>query len=91
MRKISFVNESPVALVKKLREENGKDIWICGGASVVQQLMQNDRIDKFYISIIPTILGSEIRLFGTLDAELKLKLVETQSYNGIVETVYEKR
>lgn len=88
---IRFVHESPSNLVRRLKEENGKDIWICGGASIVGQLMQDGLIDKFYISIIPTILGSGVRLFGAIDAELKLKLIETRNYNGIVEVVYEKR
>ena len=39
--KINFTNESSVDLVKKLREESGKDIWICGGASLIQQVRYN--------------------------------------------------
>lgn len=88
---IHFVQETPQDLICRLKEEPGKDIWICGGASIVQQLMQNSLIDKFYISIIPTILGDGIRLFDKADSELKLRLSETRNYNGIVETVYEKR
>lgn len=61
---ISFVDESPVALVKKLREEKGKGIWICGGANLVQQLVKEDLIDCYYITIVPTILGSGIRFLG---------------------------
>ncbi len=38
--KIRFVNENPVALVKRLRKENGKGIWICGGANLIQQLVK---------------------------------------------------
>ena len=89
--KIRFIHESPSNLVRRLKEEDGKDIWICGGASIVQQLMQDGLIDKFYISIIPTILGSGVRLFGPLDVELKLKLMENRNYNGIMEVIYEKR
>lgn len=89
--KIRFIHESPSNLVRRLKEEDGKDIWICGGASIVQQLMQDGLIDKFYISIIPTILGYGVRLFGPLDVELKLKLMENRNYNGIMEVIYEKR
>ena len=89
--KIRFIHESPSNLVRRLKEEDGKDIWICCGASIVQQLMQDGLIDKFYISIIPTILGSGVRLFGPLDVELKLKLMENRNYNGIMEVIYEKR
>ncbi len=46
-----------------LKMEEGKDIWICGGASVVSQLMRESLIDRFHIAIIPTLLGSGVRLF----------------------------
>ena len=61
--KICFVNINPVDLVKSLKEKNGKDIWICGGANIVQQLVNEDLIDCYYITIIPILLGSGIRLF----------------------------
>lgn len=88
---IKFVSESPCSLIRSLKNQSGKDIWICGGANIIDQLIQDNLIDKFHISIIPTILGSGVRLFGMLDQEFRLKLVETRSYNGITEVVYEKR
>ena len=88
--KIKFVNENPCKLVEGLTKKEGKDIWICGGANIVDQLMQGDMIDRFYISVIPTILGDGIRLFGTLDFERKLKLIRTRDYDGITEIVYDR-
>lgn len=88
---IFFTGKSPCDLVKELKSKDGKDIWICGGASIVQQLMETDLIDEYYISVIPTILGSGIRLFGTVRDEIKLKLISTQTYNGIVELIYTRR
>lgn len=88
---IRFTSESPCALVKRLREEEGNGIWICGGASIVRQLMETDLIDTLHISVIPTLLGDGVRLFGPLEKEQKLRLVKTQSYNGITDLVYEKR
>ena len=89
--RIRFTSESPCDLVKRLREEEGKGIWICGGASIVRQLMETDLIDTLHISVIPTLLGDGVRLFGPLEKEQKLRLVKTQSYNGITDLVYEKR
>ena len=65
--KIRFVNKNPADLIKSLKKEKGKDIWICGGADIVHQFMQNNLIDKYYISVIPTILGDGIRLFDVTD------------------------
>ncbi|MDO5550432.1 MAG: dihydrofolate reductase family protein [Lachnospiraceae bacterium] len=88
---IIFTKEDPCALVKKLKQEPGKDIWICGGSKVIQQLMEEDLIDRYYISVIPTILGDGIRLFGTMEKEIKLQLIKTQTYNGITDLVYQHR
>ncbi len=88
---IRFTEEDPCQLVTRLKRETGKDIWICGGASIVRQLMQADLIEQYYINVIPTILGNGIRLFGTFERERKLKLIRTRSYNGITDLVYERR
>ena len=89
--KIHFTNKNPVELLNKLREENGKGIWICGGANLIQQLVREDIIDCYYITIVPTILGSGIRLFGNADHEIKMRLLKTQSYNGMTDLIYIKR
>ena len=41
---IFFTGKEPSALVRELKSKEGKSIWICGGASIVQQLVQNDLI-----------------------------------------------
>lgn len=89
--KIRFVNTNPVSLVKKLQEENGKDIWICGGANIIQQLVNENLIDYYYITIIPTLLGSGIRLFENAKHEIKLKLLNVHSYNGMTDLIYTRR
>ncbi len=88
---IIFVSESPCMLVNSLKQKNGKDIWICGGADIVHQLMQNNLIDKYHISVIPTILGNGIRLFDVINRKTDLQLITSKSSNGIVELVYQKR
>lgn len=88
---ITFVSESPCTLVDNLKQRNGKDIWICGGADIVHQLMQNNLIDKYHISIIPTILGNGIRLFDVMVQKTDLRFITSKNSNGIVELVYQKR
>ncbi len=89
---IRFTEQNPVDLVKQLRRETGKDIWICGGANLIQQLVAEDMIDQYYITVIPTILGSGIRLFKTGNGrKIPLKLVKTQSYNGMTDLIYTRK
>ena len=89
--KIQFVNINPGDLIKKLKEEKGKDIWICGGANLIQQLMNEDLIDCYYITVIPILLGSGIRLFENAKHQIKLRLLKTQSYNGMIDLIYVRR
>ena len=89
--KIIFTQNNPCNIINELKQEKGKSIWVCGGADIIQQLIKNDLIDEYYISVIPTILGSGIRLFGTTSNEIKLKLINTQTYNGITDLIYTRR
>lgn len=89
--RIQFTGKEPCSLVRELKERDGKDIWICGGADIVRQLMAEDLIDMYYISVIPMLLGKGIRLFQESGREIPLKLVKTQSYDGITDLVYERR
>lgn len=88
---IIFTNENLVDLIYSLKSQEGKDIWICGGASIANQLLELNLIDEFYISIIPTILGNGIRLFEEHNKEIKLELINTRNYNGIVDLQYKCR
>lgn len=90
-QRIRFTDENPPELLRRLRTEEGKNIWICGGANLIQQLVNEDMIDQYYISVIPTLLGRGIRLFENGKEEQKLKLLKTQTYNGITDLVYERR
>ena len=67
---IKFIQENPCDLVKRLKQEQGKKIWICGGAKIVQALLKEKLIDEYTISVIPTILGAGIRLFGETVKEI---------------------
>ena len=89
--KIIFTSDNLEELIKKLKGVEGKDIWICGGADLVQQAISSDVIDEYLISIVPTILGNGIKLFSQNDAEHKLKLINTITNNGIVELNYIRR
>lgn len=89
--KIRFVNADPIEMAKNLRAESGKGIWICGGANLAQQFVNEDLIDDYYITMIPTLLGSGIRLFENGKREIKLRLLNTRSYNGMTDLVYTRR
>lgn len=90
-KEIHFTNVSPSELLKELKTTNGKNIWICGGANIVQQLIKENLIDEYYISVIPILLGNGIPLFKKIPVQINLSLKEIRNNNGIAELVYRKR
>jgi len=88
---ITFYNGNIKALVSKLKSESGKNIYCDGGAEIVKLFMQQNLIDEYTISIIPTILGDGKRLFkGGVNA-INLKLQSSKQFeSGLVQLRYVK-
>lgn len=88
---ICFINRDLGPFIAELKAQTGRDIWVCGGANLVTQLLKLDLIDRFHITVIPTILGRGIRLFENREngRENRLRLIGTKSYNGLVDLIYE--
>lgn len=78
-------------LVQRLKSESGKDIYCDGGAEVITELLQNDLIDEFIISIIPILLGDGIRLFKDHRPEQELELISSKSFETGLTQLYYKR
>ncbi|MDE6762187.1 MAG: dihydrofolate reductase family protein [Oscillospiraceae bacterium] len=88
---VIFYNGSPCDLIKGIIERNGRNIWVCGGADIVRQLMSDGLIDRFHIFVIPVILGGGVRLFANSDEKVELRLLKEKVCNDIIEVIYEKR
>lgn len=58
---------------------------------MVNQFMKEDLIDRYHITVIPTILGKGIRLFHDKNERVKLKLISSESNNGMIDLIYEKK
>ncbi|WP_328926740.1 dihydrofolate reductase family protein [Streptomyces sp. NBC_00190] len=55
------VVDDPAALVRGLKEQDGMDIWLCGGGKLAGAL--RDEIDELIIKRHPIVIGSGIPLF----------------------------
>lgn len=88
--RICFTDRPLPELIAELRAQPGGDIWICGGASIVRQLMERDLIDRYWFTLVPVLLGDGIPLFDRREGRLPLKLCSTDSANGMVDLVYDR-
>jgi len=73
-----------------LKKQNGKDIFVFGGANLIQSLSKTDMIDEWIIGIIPIILGQGKRLFSE-SMGVRLNLKKQTIDEGIVVLFYSKR
>ena len=85
----TFVDGPPERPIERRRRKG--DIWVCGGAELARRLAAADGIDRYHLSVLPSMLGEGLSLFGRLGVERPLRLVSAERYNGIVDLVYERR
>ena len=86
---VKFYTGSLHELVTRLKSETGKHIFVDGGAEIVNELLKEDLIDEFYISVIPVLLGDGIPLFKSGRPEIGLKLISSKSFDkGLVQLHY---
>ncbi len=88
---IKFINAPSIEFFNCLKTQEGKDIFLCGGAEIVKYCYELGVIDEFRIAIIPVILGNGIKLFLPTEGQTKLSLKQVITYNGITEIIYQKK
>ena len=87
-----FYTKNLTELVQQLKAENGKNIYCDGGAEIINELLKNDLIDEFIISIIPILVGNGIRLFKDGRPEQQLELVSVKTYDtGLTQLHYKRK
>ncbi|AUG51664.1 dihydrofolate reductase family protein [Thalassospira marina] len=70
------------------RIDNG-DVWIVGGASVINQFLFANMVDQLDLFVIPVVLGEGISLFDKDTSHLRPTPVSTQIYeSGVVKMEY---
>ncbi|OHW62943.1 dihydrofolate reductase [Andreesenia angusta] len=88
---VEFISDDIVEFAKELKGQDGSDIWLVGGSKLVDQFVKQNLIDKYIVTIIPTILGEGIPLFVKGNPEIKLKLTNVVEFDGMVELTYVKK
>jgi dihydrofolate reductase len=77
------------AEIAALKAEPGKDMVIFGGVNTVQQLVQRQLVDEYWIKLYPVALGAGQPLFTDLNQRANLKLARSKAYDsGIITLRY---
>lgn len=87
--KINFYTGNLKDLISGLKTEKGKNIFIDGGAVIVNALLKENLIDEFVVSVIPVLVGNGTKLFLDGRPEQNLKLIEIKQFDtGLIQLHY---
>lgn len=88
---VTFVNEDPGTFMQALQLEEGANIWLVGGAGLLDSFLQKNLVDEIILTISPIILGEGTPLFRLNSHEIQLHLVSQKQYGQFVQIHYEVR
>jgi dihydrofolate reductase len=87
---VELVRGDPPALVRRLKQEEGKGIWLCGGAVLAAELFPE--IDELILKVHPVVAGLGIPLFAREVPASRFEPVETRRLrSGVVRSSYRRR
>ena len=86
---VEFIAGGIGSFAKRLRDQNGKNIWMMGGGEVIASFLDEDAIDEFIISVVPVFIGEGIPLIAPRHRDVRLSLRSVQRFpDGVVQLHY---
>lgn len=90
--KATFVSGDIAKAVSDFKRQPGKDIWLYGGAGLIETFVDLNLIDIYRLSVHPVALGAGKPLFGNLKNRLDLELADTNRFkSGVVQLIYKAK
>lgn len=86
---VELVRGDPIGLVRRLKQEDGHDVWLAGGGNLAGSLLPE--IDELVIKRYPLVIGAGIPAFAAAFQPLPFDLLDTRSFsNGTVIQTYRR-
>ena len=83
---ITYVNSGVVQFIDELSDN--QNIWLVGGAEIIEEFLKNNLVDEIIITVIPIVLGKGISLFSKECGEHNLQLYKVKPYGSVVQLHY---
>ena len=85
---VEIVALDPQSTLSQLEDNGVKHVYVDGGKTI-QSFLRAGLIDEMIITRIPILIGRGIPLFGSLEGDIKLRHILTNSFsNGLTQTKY---
>jgi len=76
----TVANGDLIEEIEKLKQQDGKDIIVYGGATFVSNLVKENLIDEYYFFLNPVAIGEGLTIFGELEEKFPLKLIKAKQF-----------
>jgi dihydrofolate reductase len=86
---VTYIAKDHLTHIKKIKEQEGKDIWLIGGGQINALILDAKLLDEVHVHVMPIILDEGIELTSALKEDVSLTLISNQTYStGVVEIIY---
>ncbi len=86
---VTIINDDAPEFIRRLKEQDGKDICLMGGGELAKSIFESRLIDEIGFNIHPILLGNGIPLFHRMSRQIDLELKECRELkNGCVYVLY---
>lgn len=90
--RVKVVAEDALGVVRRLKEHEGADIYLCGGGELATQLFDAGLVDEVILKVNPVLLGDGVALAPGVRAAMKLELLSTKVHaQGVIVARYAVR
>ena len=79
-KNVSVENGDLVREIRNLKNKEGKDMIVYGGAGFVSSLIKEELIDEFNLFVNPVMINKGLRIFDLLEHRQKLSLISAKAY-----------
>ena len=85
----TFVTDGIHATLERARQAAGdKDVFIAGGANIINQYVAAGLVDELELHVVPILLGAGARLFDGVGADMKLEQIRVVEAPGVTHLKY---
>jgi dihydrofolate reductase len=78
-----------VSAVKKIKGEQGKNIWLWGGANLATTFINEGLVDELWLAVVPVVLGAGKPLFQEIRHRTHFKVAAVTLQKGYLSTRFQ--
>lgn len=86
--KVEALHQTPRELIRELERRGIRHIYLDGGVTI-QRFLREGLVNEMIITTIPVLIGEGLPLFGELEKDIQLELLDVSSFsNGLAQKKY---